>query len=50
MKKKERKKNVLLALKLKQGLRGIWWKFLKPGALSLHWLGVIHLNARYKGE
>ena len=41
-KKKERKKEkCLLALKPEQGLRGIWWKSLKSGALSLHWLGVI---------
>ena len=25
-------------------------KILKLGALSLHWLGVTDLNARYKGE
>ena len=48
--KKKKRKNVLLALKPEQGLRGIWWKSLKHGALSLHWLGVTDLNARYKGE
>ena len=44
------KKNVALALKPEQGLRGIWQKSLKPGALNLNWLGVADLNARYKGE
>ena len=47
---KEKEQSVSLALKLEQGSRGIWWKSLKPGALSLYWLGVIDLNARYKGE
>ena len=28
------------ALKPEHGLRGIWRKPLKPGALTLHWLGV----------
>ena len=47
---KERKKEkCLLALKPEQGLRGIWCKSLKPGALNLNWLGVTDLNARYKG-
>ena len=38
-----------LALKPEQGPRGIWWKSLKPSALSLHWLGVTDLTARYMG-
>ena len=38
-----------LALKPEQGPRGIWWKSLKPGALSLQWLGVTDLTARYMG-
>ena len=38
-----------LALKPEQGPRGIWWKSLKPGALSLYWLGVTDLTARYMG-
>ena len=33
-------------MKPKQGLRGIWQNSLKPGALSLYWLGVTNLNAR----
>ena len=49
-KKKEKEQSVALALKPEQGLRGIWWKSLKPGALSFYWLGVIDLNARYNGE
>ena len=40
----------MLALKPEQGLRGIWWKSLKLGALSLNWLGVTDLNAHYKGK
>ena len=40
-KKEKKKEKRLLALKPEQGLRGIWWKSLKPGALSLNWLGVI---------
>ena len=38
-----------LALKPEQGPRGIWWKSLKPGALSLYWLGVTDFTARYMG-
>ena len=38
-----------LALKPEQGPRGIWWKSLKPGALSLQWLGATDLTARYMG-
>ena len=38
-----------LALKPEQGPRGIWWKSLKPGALSLYWLGLTDLTARYMG-
>ena len=49
-KNKKKEQSVTLALKLEQGLRGIWWKSLKPGALNLNWLGVTNLNARYKGE
>ena len=40
----------MIALKPEQGLRGIWWKSLKPGALSFDWLGTTDLNIRYKGE
>ena len=43
------KKFASLALKPEQGPRGIWWKSLKPGALSLYWLGVTDLTARYMG-
>ena len=49
-KKKEKEQSVSLALKPEQGPRGIRRKSLKPGALSLDWLGVTDLNARYKGE
>ena len=46
-KQKERRKRelnaVTLALKPEHGPRGIWRKLLKPGALNLHWLGVIDL-------
>ena len=34
--KKEKEQSVALALKPKQGPRGIWRKSLKPGALSLY--------------
>ena len=43
------KKFASLALKPEQGSRGIWWKYLKPGALSLYWLGVTDITARYMG-
>ena len=49
-KTKKQKRSVSLALKPEQGPRGIWQKSLKPNALSLYWLGVTNLNARYKGE
>ena len=49
-KKKEKEQSVMLALTPEQGPRGILWKSLKPNALSLNWLGVTDLNARYKGE
>ena len=42
-KEKEKKKNKNLqcfALKPEHGPRGIWREPLKPGALSLYWLGV----------
>ena len=38
-----------LALKPEQGPRGIWWKSLKPDTLSLYWLEVTDLTARYMG-
>ena len=38
-----------LALKPEQGSMGIWWKSVKPGALSLQWLGATDLTARYMG-
>ena len=47
---KQKEQSVSLALKSEQGPRGIRRKSLKPGALSLDWLGVADLNARYKGE
>ena len=41
-KKKKKNKNLqCFALKPEHGPRGIWRKRLKPGALNLHWLGVI---------
>ena len=46
----KKEQSIALALKPKQGPRGIWCKSLKPGALSLDWLGATDLNARYKGE
>nr|CAN81901.1 hypothetical protein VITISV_005292 [Vitis vinifera] len=49
-KKKKKEQSVSLALKPEQGPRGIRRKSLKPGALSLDWLGVTDLNAHYKGE
>ena len=49
-KKKKKKLSVSLALKPEQGLRGIWRKCFKPGALNLNWLGVADLNTCYKGE
>ena len=45
-KEKEREKEEKLqrfALNPEHGLRGIWRKPLKPGALNLHWLGVAEL-------
>ncbi|KAL6335826.1 hypothetical protein AAG906_040542 [Vitis piasezkii] len=48
--KKKKKKSDTLALKPKQGPRGIWRKSLKPSALNLNWLEIANLNARYKGE
>ncbi|KAL6348733.1 hypothetical protein AAG906_029761 [Vitis piasezkii] len=50
LRKKKKEQSVALALKPEQGPRGIRRKSLKPGALSLDWLGVTDLNARYKGE
>ena len=49
-KRKEKEQSVSLALKPEQGPRGIRQKSLKPGALSLDWLGVTDLNGCYKGE
>ena len=46
----KKEQSVTLALEPEQGPRGIWRKSLKPGALSLNWLGATDLNARYKGE
>ena len=40
-KKKKKNKIVKFALKPEHSPRGVWRKPLKPGALSLHWLGVI---------
>ena len=48
-KKRKKEQSVSLALKPEQGPRGIWRKSLKPGALSLYWLGVTDLTARYMG-
>ena len=45
-KEKERENEEKLqrfALKPEHGLRGIWRKPLKAGALNLHWLGVADL-------
>ena len=45
-KKKKKRKRIKLqrfALKPEHGPRGIWRKPLKPGALNLHWLGVVDL-------
>ena len=50
LQKKKKEQSVTFALKPKQGSRGIWQKSLKPGALSPYLLGVIDLNAHYKGE
>ena len=45
--KKKRKRKIrklqCFALKPEHGLRGLWRKPLKPGALNLHWLGVADL-------
>ena len=46
----KKKKSATLALKPEQGPKGIWQKSLKSGALNLNWLGIVDLNACYKGE
>ena len=41
--KKKKIKSLSFVLKPEHGPRGVWRKPLKPGALSLNWLGVIDL-------
>ena len=42
-KEKKRIESHCFSLKPEHGLRGIWRKPLKPGALNLHGLGVVDL-------
>ena len=44
IKRKEKEEKLQrFTLKLEHGPSGIWRKPLKPGALNLHWLGVVDL-------
>ena len=53
IKRKEKEKEgkfQCFALKPEHGLRGIWRKPLKLGALKLHWLGVADLVFATQGD